>query len=167
MMKDLEELEGKERWAALKKKSTRLNARGRKSIEFGTRTEEILMAWLEERWELEQRVTRTMIFRKVLDIDPKFKGGVKEDGYFDRLKKWFYYGFKVRHSLSVRKISGAGQKLPLNWEQKLLDLHGKVRAIQKPELRADGSVRIAGVKDTHFCNTDHVPVWYESVGNYS
>ena len=74
-----------------------------------------------------------MIFRKVLDIDPKFKGGVKADGYFNRLKKWFYYGFKVRHSLSVRNIAGAGQKLPLNWEQKLLDLHGKVRAIQKPD----------------------------------
>ena len=24
-----------------------------------------------------------------------------------------------------------------------------------------------GVKCTHFCNTDHVPVWYKSVGNYS
>ena len=110
--------------------------RGRKSIEFGTCTEEILTAWLEERWKLEQRVTCTMIFRNVLDIDPKFKGSVKADGYFDKLKKWFYYGSNVRHNLSVSTNSSVRQKLPLNWEQKLLDLHGKVCAIQKPELQA-------------------------------
>ena len=167
MMKDLLDLEGKDRLAALKKKSISINARGRKSIQLATRTEKVLLAWLEERWKLDQRVSRTMIFRKVLEIDPKFKGGVESDGYLARLKKWFYYGFKIRNGLSNRKICGAGQKLPANWEQALIDMHGKVRAKQQPEMRADGSVRIAGVKDAHFCNTDHVPVWYESVGNYS
>ena len=42
-----------------------------------------------------------------------------------------------------------------------------MRARQKPEKKLDGSTRIAGVRDAHFCNTDHVPVWYESVGTYS
>ena len=166
-MKDLDELDGKDRAKALRKKSVSVNGRGRKSVEVGTRTEKLLFTWLEERWRLDQRVSRTMIFRKVLDIDPKFKGGVTSDGYLTRLKKWFYYGFKVRHDLSNRKICGAGQKLPANWEQALLDMHGKVRAKQQPQMRADGTVRIAGVTDAHFCNTDHVPVWYESVGNYS
>jgi len=46
-------------------------------------------------------------------------------------------------------------------------MHGKVRTKQQPDMRADGTVHIAGVKNAHFCNTDHVPVWYESVGNYS
>ena len=94
-MKDLEELKGKDRLAALKKKSLSVNARGRKSIQLGTRTEKLLLAWLEERWKLDQRVSHTMIFQKVLDIDPKFKGGVHSDGYLAWLKKWFYYGFKV------------------------------------------------------------------------
>ena len=40
-------------------------------------------------------------------------------------------------------------------------------AVQKPDLQAGGYICIVGVKGTHFCNTGHVPVWYESVGNYS
>ena len=166
-MTDLELLEGNCRHQALKKKSVKVNGRGRKSIKLGTRTETVLMAWLEERWRLDQRVSRTMIFRQVLKIDPKFKGGVESEGHLSRLKKWFYYGFKVRHELSNRKICGAGQKLPVNWEQKLIDMHGKVRAKQQPQIRSDGTLCIAGVQDAHFCNTDHVPVWFESVGNYS
>ena len=47
-MKDLENLEGNDRLAALKKKSVSVNARGRKSIELSTRTEKLLLVWLEE-----------------------------------------------------------------------------------------------------------------------
>ena len=53
-MKDLEELEGKDRLAALKKKSLSVNARGRKSTQLATHTEKLLLAWLEERWKLDQ-----------------------------------------------------------------------------------------------------------------
>ena len=49
----------------------------------------------------------------------------------------------------------------------MVNMRGKVRAKQQPEMRPDGSVKINGVRDAHFCNTDHVPVWYESVGNFS
>lgn len=160
-------LEGTERRKALQRKAVNVNARGRKAIDLTSRTEKYLMEWLQERWRLEQRVSRTMIFRKVLDLDPKFCGGVESDGHLDRLKKWFYYGLKVRQNLSNRKISGAGQKLPGNWEETLKNMHGRVRAVQNPIRRADGTKRLAGVKDEHFCNTDHVPVWYESVANYS
>ena len=48
-----------------------------------------------------------------------------------------------------------------------MDVRGKVRARQKPETKLDGSMRIARVRDAYFCNTDHVPVWYETVGNYT
>ena len=64
-------------------------------------------------------------------------------------------------------MSGAGQKLPNNWERELANTRGQVRAKQNPLKRADGTLRIAGVKDDYFCTTDHVPIWYESVGNYS
>ena len=52
-MKDLKELDGKDRLVGLKKIYVSVNARGRQSIEFGTCTGNTLMAWLEERWKLE------------------------------------------------------------------------------------------------------------------
>ena len=42
-----------------------------------------------------------------------------------------------------------------------------MRAKQQPEMRTDGTTIINGVRDANFCNTDLVPVWYESVGNYT
>ena len=92
---------------------------------------------------------------------------VKLDGYLERMNKWFYYGFVKRFDLSDRNISAAGQKLPNNWENALVGVRGKVRARQKPETKLDGSTRIAGVRDAQFCNTYHVPLWYESVFNYT
>ena len=82
--------------------------------------QKLFLVWPEEQWRSEQRVSRTMIFRKVLDIDPKFKGGVPSDGYLARRKKWCYYGYKICPDLSHRKICGAGQKLPANGEQACL-----------------------------------------------
>jgi len=81
-------LEGTERRKALhlQMKAVNVNARGRKAIVLTSRTEKYLMEWLQERWRLEQRVSRTMIFRKLLDLNPKFCGGVKSDGHLDRLK---------------------------------------------------------------------------------
>ena len=69
-------LEGKEKKKVLRYKSVNVCAYGRKKIDSTTRTEKTLIEWLEERWKLEQRVSRKSNFRKVLDIDPK----VKEDG---------------------------------------------------------------------------------------
>ena len=71
----------------LRYKSVNVCDRGRKRIDTTTRTEKTQIEWLEERWKLEQRVLRTSIFRKVLDIDPKFFGGVEKDGYLGRMKK--------------------------------------------------------------------------------
>ena len=99
-----------------------------------------------------------MILRKVLEIYPKFCGGINSNGYLERMKRWFYYGLIKRHGLSNRKISGAGQKLPNKWEQALVHIRGKVQAKQQPEMRTDGTTRINGVRDAKFCNTDHVPV---------
>ena len=92
---------------------------------------------------------------------------VKLDGYLERMNKWFYYGFVKRFDLSDCHISGAGQKRPTNWENALVDVGVKVRARQKPATKLDRSTRIACVRDAYFCNTDHVPVWYETVGNYT
>jgi len=47
-MADLESLEDNCRYHALKKKSVKVNDRGRKSIKLSTRTGTVLMAWREE-----------------------------------------------------------------------------------------------------------------------
>jgi len=93
-------------------------------MDLSIRTETELIEWLEERWNLEQRISRTMLFRKVLEIKPSFCGEVKSDGYLDQMKTWFYYGIVNRLDLSNRKIVGTSQKLPntYNWEQALVDM---------------------------------------------
>ena len=82
-----------------------------------------------------------------------------------RLKKWFYGGFKKRMNLSRRKISSTGQKLPLDWKQKHEKIVSRVVKAQMPRQRRDGSFQ-PGVTDDKMANTDQVPVYIESFGNY-
>ena len=109
----------------------------------------------------------TIIFRKVLEIDPKLCGGVGKEGYLAKLKKWFYYWFTKQNYLSIRKLAIVGQKLPKYWEGEMIEMRGRVRAKQKPVMRPCGKIHIAGFRYAHFVNTYHVPIWYESVGKYS
>ena len=84
-MEDLTKLEGVDRKKALRTKSISLDGRGRKAVDATTRIKKDLLGWLEERWKLEQRVSRTMIFCKVLDIDIKFCGGVNSGRYLEHM----------------------------------------------------------------------------------
>ena len=59
-----------------------------------------------------------MIFCKVLEIDPELCGGFGKEGYLEKLKKWFYYGFTKRKYLSIWKLASVGQKLTKYWEEK-------------------------------------------------
>ena len=59
-------------------------------------------------------MTRTIIFCKVLEIDPKLCGGVGKEGCLAKIKKWFYYGFTKQNYLSIRKLANVGQKLPID-----------------------------------------------------
>ncbi len=49
------------------------------------------------------------------------------------MKKWFYYGIVVRRKMSVRKIAGAGQKVPPDWESKMFKMHERICMKQKSE----------------------------------
>ena len=60
-----------------------------------------------------------------------------------------------------------GQKLSPNCKEKLNNMHERIRTAQRPRIRPDEIFYLLGVRDANFCNTDHVPVWYDSVGNYS
>jgi hypothetical protein len=158
---------GREKQAAMKKKSPKLGSRGRKASEqqkdLEMQLNELIEKWIKD----ERRITRTMIFRAALEIDPLFMGGVESGDLMSKLKKWFYYGFVRRFNLSFRKISSVGQKLPKNWPDKMVDMRGRVKHRQLPTEQPDGSIVLKGVHDANYFNTDHVPVWYESVGNYS
>ena len=74
MFHEMMQLEYNAKRIALKAKSVNLSGRGRKPLQSKSKTEKTLMAWMEERWEKEQCVSRTMVFCKVLEIDPKFCG---------------------------------------------------------------------------------------------
>ena len=149
---DLLVLSGADKRRALKKRTVNPKARGRKQLKSDDAVEEKLKEWVYDLEENERRITRTMIFRKALELKPDFKGA-----NMTRLKKWFYYGFVKRANLSICKIASVGQKLPHDWKEKMVNMRGRVRHRQEKE----------GVKDAYYFNTDHVPVWYESVGNYT
>ena len=167
---DLEKLRtstGKEKFKLLRSKTMDPRARGRKPTEERSFVDEELLKWMEDCWKNEKRVTRTTVFRKALEINPELYGGAGSEGFLGRMKNWFYYSFAKKHNLSCRKIASVGQKLPNNWQEVMVDFRGRLRHRQDPQTRADGSTRVAGVEDAYYINTDHVPVWIESVGNYS
>ena len=125
------------------------------------------MEWIRGLWRNEKRVTRTLIFCHMMEIDPAFLGGFHSTSYFIRLNKWLYYGFTRRQNLSICNLDSVDHKLPLDRKQKSKELRSRVPAKQMVMTRTDGSKKVEGVKDKYWFNTDHVPIWYEYVGNYT
>ena len=160
-------LTGRKKMKALRSKTTKIGARGRKPTEENDKVEKELMVWLEQLWKDERRVSRTMVIRKALEINPEFKGGKNSNQFLSKAKNWFYFTFTKKNDLSIRKLCSVGQKLPPDYKEKEKAMVGKVAAKQKAVLRPDGTVIITGVKDDHWVNTDHVPTWMEAKGNYS
>jgi hypothetical protein len=151
---------GKERRKAMKKKTLNPAAKiGRQPTVHQNDLAQKVMETVEQWIEQDKRVTRTMIFRRALEIDPNFMGGINDPQCLTKMKKWFYYGFIKKHDLSVRKISSVGQKLPRNWEDQMVNMRDRVRHRQGPKKQPDGKVLITGVSDAYYWNTDHVPVW--------
>ena len=154
------------------------NARGRKVLDHDDETEKKLYEQLQELWAGDKRVSRVVVFRLVLDIDPMFKvsggpGGKGSAGHWYRLQTWFYFGFNRRYNLSNRKLASIGQKLPVDWEEHLRRLQERVARQQFPHTMNIGTeenpqmVAVPGIEDDHWINFDHVPVWIEGVGNHS
>lgn len=75
-------------------------------------------------WIIEQRetrnlcVTRFLVIAEALRRDPSFLNGSKSDNFLQRAIKW-YYRFKKRKGLVIRRVSSSGQKVPPNWKEKL------------------------------------------------
>jgi hypothetical protein len=135
-------------------------SRGRTITDATKKVEKELIAWCEDKWANNKKLSRGIIIRQALRIDKDFCGR-----NFYRLKSWFYYGFKGRMKLSRRVISSTGQKLPKDWEEKHAAIVRKVAGAQMPSQRGDGSIS-HGVSDKRMGNTDQVPFWFESYGRY-
>ena len=122
--------------------------------------EQTLLKWCDEQWAANKVLTRGIIFRRALLLLPNMCGGKHSKKCFRRMKKWFYMGFNKRCKLSKRRISSTGQKLPKDWETKVLSIIRRVTKSQTPQQRGDGSWR-GGVPDAMMGNTDQVPVYME------
>eukprot|EP00956_Cyclotella_meneghiniana_P042592 scaffold248579_cov38-Cyclotella_meneghiniana.AAC.1 len=137
-IKDMTTRERMQYNSAMKSRTVKINARGLHVLNEHYAIEKKLIAKLEELWENDKCVSRTVVFRLVLEIDPDFlvsggQGGRGSTGHLDRLKTWFYHGFKKRFNLSNRKIASIGQKLPDKWREKLRTQQQRVAAAQFPQ----------------------------------
>jgi len=142
-------------------KTVQPGARGRKVIDPTRVLEKELYKWCRAKWEDDRHVTRAIMLRHAMCINPGFLGGVGSQGHFSKLKNWFYYGWKKRFKLSTRKISSCGQKLPRDWQLKVANIIARISKGQMPHQRMDGSF-CPGADDDHVINSDQVPVWIES-----
>ena len=68
------------------------------------------LEYMEDFWAKEKIVTRNIIFREVLELDPNFLGGVGSFNHMEKLKNWFYYGLKQQENIFIRNIFSVGQK---------------------------------------------------------
>ena len=107
-MDKIRALKGQDRKLAVKRKSVKAGTQGPKATSENDAVEAEVYAYLEDLWKKERRVTRSIIFRKAMEVDPRFLGGTGSEGHMEKLKCWFYYRFK---------ISSVGQKLPKDADQ--------------------------------------------------
>ena len=122
--------------------------------------------YVKELWKEKKKVSRLIILRKVLEINPLFKGGrANNPKWFKCIKNWFYHGFCRRYNLSYTRVAGVSRKLPPNWKE----LHGSivtwVAKSQTP--RKEGHLVIHHVPDEQMGNTDHIPMYRDMAGSYS
>ena len=92
--------------------------------------EDELIEYIRELRKKSKMVTSMIIWRKSLKIKPDFCNHVK---YHERMKTWFYHGFKKRKILSWKKIAGASRKLPKVWETKLAHIIEHAANIQRAQ----------------------------------
>jgi len=141
-------------------KAMKPKSRGRIVTTTRKKLEKRLILWCRRQWENNKKITRGIMFRRALFLDPNHCGGLQNPKIMPTLKSWFYNGFKKRCKLSRRSVSSTGQKLPKNWEEKVQSIVGRVAHSQMPLQRVDGTFR-SGVTDNNMGNTDQLPVWME------
>lgn len=161
----LAKLSHKTRISYLKAKSPKLlQPRGNKNVSKQRLLEEELFEFVEKASTDGKRITRNLIFRKVNELDTSFMAGGSARERLIRMKKWFYGGFKKRYGLSYARISGAGQKLPKDWQEKVKSINDRVNRSMYPHDINGDTVKIL---PENWVNSDHVPIYREAVGEYT
>ena len=154
---DILQKNGKEKTKDTKIKPVKFGARVRKITSKNSVVEEESIERLKELWKNKKIVTRKIIFWKSMEIDPNLYGGVISVHHIGKLNNWFYYGFVKKFKLSLHKILSVDQKLPLDWEQNMVDLRERVSARQMASKSLYGTTLIPSVRDEYYVNTYHVP----------
>ena len=67
--------------------------------------------------------------------------------------------------MSWTKIAGASRNFPKGWETKVAHIIARVENVQRAQQK--NNIIVPPVKYDNMCNTDHVPVYTDMVGNYS
>ena len=105
---DIKEIKGKEKLKATRSKSIEIVTRSRQASSNTSDIDEKLMDCPRVLWRDEKRVMWTLIFCRVMNIEPALLDGVHSANHIIREKKLFYYGFTRRHNLSICNISSVG-----------------------------------------------------------
>ena len=126
------ELDGSDRMNSMRGGLLHLRLREWEPLSEVDRVEVGLLEYLEDCWAKYIKVTRNSIFRKLLELDKNFPGGVGLFNHITKLKKWFYYVLKWRAKLNIGKIVIVGHKIPPNWKENLNNMHGRIRTVQRP-----------------------------------
>ena len=136
-------------------------AHGRKVVDPTRDLEKELYKWCRAKWEDDRHVTRAIMFCQAMVINPGFLVGLGLQGHIAKLKNWLCYGFKKRFKHSKQKISSCGQKLPNDWEIKVVNIISRISHGQMPHQSIDKLFK-PGADDDRIINSDQVPVWIES-----
>lgn len=161
----LEELSSTDKRKYLASKTVKLKAKRGNAVRKGVaELEEKLLTRLSELREKGCRISRGVMFREAHKINPSFAN----NGRMKELKNWLYYGFRRRANLSYTRSSGAGQKMPKDWEPKKQTINDAVNRTMLPHVvEIDGSDVTIAAPPSAVVNTDHVPVNREAPSEYT
>ena len=125
-----------------------------------------------EQFKFKRRVSRKILVRKALEVNPTFYGGRipgKEDLFNHLTEKW-YGRFIYRKGLRIRRVTSAGQKLPQGWEEICKQHSEDLLALRKnPEILAVHE-QLSGIKVDilplkYVFNADETPIPLEDPGS--
>ena len=162
----LESMSAKNAAHVLKREYSSMTSTLRQNIgSIQNQMENQVMEYVRELRSKNQRVTRVIIFRKVIELFPMFKGGIHCSSFMSAIKSRLYMGFKKRKHLHYIRLSGASRKLPKGWEGMVAAIITRVGRRQLT--RVVEGLHIPAIEDDSFANTDHIPVYRDMPGNYS
>lgn len=77
--------------------------------------EEKVAEWIREKRGEGKRISRLVVLRTFLQLNPDMFGGKSAVGFMVKINRLFY-AFLKRHNISIRAITSVGQTLPVGWE---------------------------------------------------